>query len=297
MNRYCGVSLLLGVLALTQPSADPVKLLEPINLPINTTADEDDPNVSSNNLSLYYVTNANKKLEIMASTRKSEKEPWQAGQRVPQFQNKDSDFRSPFLTTDGKYPQRFYCASNTNPLAKGARGDNYDIYTLLKVDAKADFGGLNSVNILCTERDEMHIWLSADEKQIYFSRKTEGGWRQFVASKPKDGGQYGEPEQLKLPLGYHHATLTPDGKTMYLQGPVESKTKTPRYALFISTSTDGKTWSRPEPLEGLNQSKSQRGDLSPALSRDGKTLYFASDRAGGKGGLDIWAIPTADLKK
>src|SRR5579871_5024941 len=105
MNRFCGVSLLIGVLALTASSADPVKPLEPINLPINTRADEDDPNVSSNNLTLYYVTNANKKLEIMASTRKTAEDPWQPGQRVPQFQNKDSDFRSPFLTTDGKYPQ------------------------------------------------------------------------------------------------------------------------------------------------------------------------------------------------
>ena len=32
------------------------------------------------------------------------------------------------------------------------------------------------------------------------------------------------------------------------------------------------------------------------LSEDGKTLYFASDRPGGKGGLDIWSIPTAELK-
>jgi hypothetical protein len=37
--------------------------------------------------------------------------------------------------------------------------------------------------------------------------------------------------------------------------------------------------------------------MSPCLSRDGTMLYFASDRPGGKGGLDIWMIETAKLPK
>ena len=39
------------------------------------------------------------------------------------------------------------------------------------------------------------------------------------------------------------------------------------------------------------------GDRSPCLSRDGLTLYFASDRDGGKGGLDLYSVAVADLKK
>ena len=39
-----------------------------------------------------------------------------------------------------------------------------------------------------------------------------------------------------------------------------------------------------------------RGDLSPCLTADGMRLYFVSDRPGGKGGLDIWYVPTAQLK-
>jgi hypothetical protein len=297
MYRACPLALFLGLLALAMPAAEP-PALQPSNLPINTARDEDDPHVSSSNLSLYYVSNANKKREIMVSVRKTVNDPWPAGQRVPQFQSKDSDFRSPFLTPDGKYPQRLYCSSNIDPLAKNAKGDNYDIYTLLKVDAKADFAtGLNAIVTIGSEFDELHPWVTADDRQIYFSRKTEGGWRQFVAAKPADGGQFGKPEQVKLPLGYHHATLTPDGKTMYLQGPVESTGKNRRWGLFVSASKDGKTWPRPEPLATLNSPTAPTGDMSPSLSRDGTMLYFASDRPGGKGGLDIWVIPTAQLKK
>lgn len=296
MNRFAGVLLLFGLLVLALPGADGVTPLAPVNLPINTARDEDDPHVASNHLTLYYVTNANKRLEIMAATRKSAGEAWGPGQPVPYFKSKDSDFRSPFVTPEGKFPQRFYCSSNVDPLAKGAKGENYDIYTLFKADAKAEYGGLNSVNPICTELDEMHPWVTPDDRHIYFSRRTEGGWRLFMASRPADGGQFGAPVQLKLPLGYHHPTLTPDGKTMYLQGPVESTGKTRRWGLYVTTSKDGKTWDRPQPLAALNSAAAPQGDMSPSLSRDGKTLYFSSDRPGGKGGLDIWSIPTVELK-
>ena len=37
-------------------------------------------------------------------------------------------------------------------------------------------------------------------------------------------------------------------------------------------------------------------DRSPSLSRDGTMLYFASDRPGGKGALDLYVVRTAELK-
>jgi hypothetical protein len=90
----------------------------------------------------------------------------------------------------------------------------------------------------------------------------------------------GEPELVKeLPAGYHHATLTPDGKTMYLQGPLDKG----RWGLFRSArGADG--WGKPEALDELNSADGPTGDRSPGLSRDGAWLYFASARPGGKGG-------------
>src|SRR6516225_1711115 len=132
------VLLLLAMLGLALPAADEVKQLAPINLPCNTDKDEDDPHVTSNHLTLYYVSNANKKLEIYSAVRKTIKDSWPVGQKLPDLKSKDADYRSPFLTADGKYPQRFYCSSNVDPLANGAKGDNYDIYTRLKIDAKSE---------------------------------------------------------------------------------------------------------------------------------------------------------------
>lgn len=50
-------------------------------------------------------------------------------------------------------------------------------------------------------------------------------------------------------------------------------------------SWDGTNWQPPQPLRALN---SAFHESAPALSGDGKFLYFASDRPGGRGGDDIW---------
>ena len=44
-------------------------------------------------------------------------------------------------------------------------------------------------------------------------------------------------------------------------------------------------WSPPVPLDGVNSAST---DQQPALSKDGLSLYFASNRLGGPGGVDIW---------
>ena len=54
--------------------------------------------------------------------------------------------------------------------------------------------------------------------------------------------------------------------------------------LYLS-QWDGRNWSRPEPLTALNSPANDRG---PAFSRDGRYLYFASDREGGEGGSDLY---------
>src|SRR5262249_9759541 len=108
------------------------------------------------------------------------------------------------------------------------------------------------------------------------------------------GGQgWGEPALVKeLPADFHHVTLTPGGKTMYLQGPLGGG----RTGLFVSTRT-AKGWCKPSELDELNHPEGKRGDFSPSLTRDGTLLYFASDRPGGKGGLDLYVVSPALFKK
>jgi Tol biopolymer transport system component len=53
----------------------------------------------------------------------------------------------------------------------------------------------------------------------------------------------------------------------------------------------GTVWSRPiHPEAPLN---SRFWESNPSLSSDGRTLYFTSNRPGGKGGMDIWQCSVA----
>ncbi len=50
-------------------------------------------------------------------------------------------------------------------------------------------------------------------------------------------------------------------------------------------------WSSEEPIAAVN---TDADELGPELSRDGSTLYFYSDRAGGFGGYDLWSARRGD---
>jgi Tol biopolymer transport system component len=294
MHRFVVLLPALVFLVLTLAAAEPeTKAPKPVNLDrLNTQADEDEPYLAGAG-SLYYALNSKGRWQLMVSTRRTANAPWQAGKEVDGYFSEKADNRGVCLTTEGRYPQYLYFATNKDPEKREGRGDNFDLYVTVRQYAGAAFTAPTPVQGVDTPDDEMHPWLSVSGKELYFSRKTKEGWRVYVATTMGAGaGNFTNPKRIDLPPDFHHATLTPDGKTMYLQGPLEKG----RWGLFRSTATGG-SWSKPEPLDDLNSAEGPTGDRSPALSRDGKLLYFASDRPGGKGGLDLWAVPTAELVK
>lgn len=87
------------------------------------------------------------------------------------------------------------------------------------------------------------------------------------------------PENPGRPLNTENddfsPTLAPDGSYMIFA----SKRGGRRYMdLFITTNKNG-TWGKPQPLNHLN---SKYNDESPFISKDGKYLFFSSDRDGSK---------------
>src|SRR5262249_39512953 len=149
-----------------------------------------------------------------------------------------------FLTPDGKFPQHLYFAVKKHPAKETSATENFDLLFLIKQSAKADFTTATPVQAVCTEADERHPWLTADGRHLYFSRRQKEGSQVFVSSRPAGGGAWGEPKRVELPLDFHHATLTPDGKTMYLQGPLGEG----RWGLFRATLKSLTTCSEPQPL-------------------------------------------------
>ena len=89
-------------------------------------------------------------------------------------------------------------------------------------------------------------------------------------------------------LDRYDPTITDDGLTLvFVRG-------LPREGADLYFSTRAKPtdeWSEPKPLAGSN---SPADELSPALSTDGRFLFFASDREGGQGGYDLWVASRSD---
>ena len=276
-------------LSLSRAADDDAKLAKPINLAVNTKADEDDPFLSSSGMTLWYSSNEKGKFDILMAQRRTPRAPWSKGHVLDDYVQTTVDDRGACLTRDNVYPQYLYFATMKDKETK-----NFDIYVAVKQDRGKVFTEPTPVQAVDSEADERNPWLAAAGKHLYFSRKTKDGWRVYLSKRTQVTGAQGfqDPVLLEeLPPNFHHVTLTSDGKTMYLQGPLDDK----RVGLFVSTKAT-KGWKKPEPLTMLNHADAVKGDRSPALSADGSMLYFASDRPGGKGGSDIWAVPTAQLK-
>lgn len=81
-------------------------------------------------------------------------------------------------------------------------------------------------------------------------------------------------------------TFSPDGRTMIFgKGNTGKKRGAPDVDLYISRFRNGE-WTEPTQIN-INQPESW--ESTPAFSPDGRTLYFASNRKGGFGGLDIYS--------
>jgi peptidoglycan-associated lipoprotein len=81
-------------------------------------------------------------------------------------------------------------------------------------------------------------------------------------------------------------TFSPDGKLMiFARGNSGKRKGGSDVDLFLSRFRNGQ-WTDPVPIN-INQPNSW--ESTPALSPDGRTLYFSSNRKGGYGGLDIYS--------
>lgn len=112
------------------------------------------------------------------------------------------------------------------------------------------------------------------EQRIYVSRSRGG-----VLQSPDRIRTLGDAKQIGCP------TLTPDGQIMILAAYKHERGSQGRTDLYISKRSEG-YWSTATPLDASVNSSAW--DSQPSLSSDGQTLYFASDRAGGKGGTDLY---------
>ncbi len=134
--------------------------------------------------------------------------------------------------------------------------------------------------------------ITADESQLIFTSRRDNlipkgeifPFEDIFISKKEKNGNWGTPKKLPEPvnrIGEHNASVTvsPDGQKMIVYKYINEGD-------LFETELDGEIWTEPKSLGKNINSKYRESHASYAP--DGKTIYFTSDRPGGKGGMDIY---------
>jgi outer membrane protein OmpA-like peptidoglycan-associated protein len=143
-----------------------------------------------------------------------------------------------------------------------------------------------------TENWESAPSLSPDKRDLYFaSRQPDGyGGSDIYVSHRLLNGRWSMPENLGPTINTVGDEGTPfihaDNQSLYF-----TSNGHPGYGgddLFISRKGPDGTWSKPENLGYPINTIENEGSL--VIAADGKTAYYASDRADSRGGLDLYSF-------
>ena len=195
----------------------------------------------------------------------------------------------PRLNHDGT---RLYFVRKEAATNVGGVDDQDDIYYS---DLQEDGTWGEAVNIgapLNTPGSDVLFWISEDEKSalLYHGRKVNGRERGLSIAR-KVGNTWGEPERVSIEgvasLGnWYYASISPDRKYLLLAYAPDPQKEFNLDLFYAPALSDDLTrWGKPEPILAIN---SPFIEASPWLSRDGRTLYFISDRPDGLGLADVF---------
>ncbi len=138
---------------------------------------------------------------------------------------------------------------------------------------------------------------SSDRQQGAKLLKEKSGWtgRDYLNlyfAPRKSDGSFGEPGQYSSKLSEvnkntGNASLTADESEIFFtrNDNVLNKQNTYSLQLFSAKSAGENRW---KDVQKLPFCSSNHNFMHPAVSPDGKRLFFASNRAGGFGGTDLW---------
>jgi outer membrane protein OmpA-like peptidoglycan-associated protein len=136
--------------------------------------------------------------------------------------------------------------------------------------------------------------LASDGRTLYYVRGTQAqdGLKDMdiYVTRLQEDGSFSAPEKLgsaiNTPFQEESVQIHPDGRTLYF-----SSNGHPAFGgldIYVSRMQDDGTWG---PALNLGYPINTGGDENSLLvSADGRIAYFASDRAGGQGDLDLYGF-------
>jgi outer membrane protein OmpA-like peptidoglycan-associated protein/Tol biopolymer transport system component len=148
---------------------------------------------------------------------------------------------------------------------------------------------VNLGNAINSPADEYLPTLTGDGRWLIFTSNK--GGENILMSKPNASGKWEAAHSISkainTPRNEGMAKLTVCGRVIYFSacGWENVEGGCDIYEADFDTQNDFGVVDDVRPSKGLN---SKKWDSQPAISCDGKTMYFASNREGGIGGTDLW---------
>lgn len=219
-------------------------------------------------------------------------------EELKDINSKDDDFSPAYVRDD--FSIIYFTSSRddaTGNKTHGATGQNFTDIFESRLDKKGKWSMPVPVDVLNSSAEEGTPNLTADYKEIYFTR-CEAGKRAkkgcIIMHANRKGDSWSEPKDIGIlpdSVVAAHPAITPDGLTLYFVSDIAGGYGG-KDIWFVTRDRTSSPWSKPR---NAGPDINTPGDeIFPYVRSDG-TLYFSSDGHIGMGGLDIFkAVPQPD---
>ncbi len=196
-----------------------------------------------------------------------------------------------------KYVEDFKADSRGEKFAKAITNlqkfsKDADAYKIDTVSFNSNFDDFSAITFL----ENKVVFASSKTKTTWITRRhgwTGNNYCHMYMTEKDANGKYEKPaiflEDFSTKFNDGPFCATKDGQTIFFtRNSTSKKTKSldgsQKLRVFQATIIKGDIQS----LMDLKFNSNEYNCAHPAISADGKTLYFSSDMGGGQGGMDIW---------
>jgi len=243
------------------------------------------PSISTDGLTLYFASRrpgGYGNLDIWVTTRETTDDDWGEPVNLGPIVNSSSPEWGVSISSDGL---SLYFS----------RGGVGVIWLTTRATTDDDWG--NPVNLgptVNSSSDDFALDVSADDLSLYFTSNRGGGYGRYdlwVTTRETIHGPWGTPVNLgpTVNSSYHDVApgISADGLSLFFMSTRPGGAGNFDLWVTMRASTDD-DWGTPVNLGPTVNSSTW--DAHPAISADGSTIFFMSERPGGLGGYDLWQV-------